>query len=274
MDSLLVYTFCLVLTLVINLLLTPKIGVFARMISCLSVITVTCFTLKRSRMSSKTVFPSEAYTVKTAIGVGSVLAGVILLSVPALLLFHIVAPDFAITGFHVLDQSPEPGKYFWTAALIILSAIANTVLFDGYLYTNFKNPQKPFVQVLFCSVTYTLFFADIYLLIPLAIVEGGICYVRAKTENIKLSFIMQLFASSGAYGVLQFSSKSSTFFGENEGAAKIIGMAMIFLGVSMLLLWLSTSMLDKKSRLTSLGKLLTVVLFIIFLAIGSGLASL
>jgi hypothetical protein len=83
--------------------------------------------------------------------------------------------------------------------------------------------------------------------------------VKESTQNTKLSFILHLFAVSGAYALLELSAAASSFIGKGEGFYGILGMAMIFFGVSMLLLWAATSLLNKKSVLTPFGKLMTVI---------------
>lgn len=274
MDTWVLYLACLILTLLINTLLTGVLGIFARMISQAAVIALVIFGAKRTGQRFKNVFPMKNYKLKTAIGASAVLAGTLLLSVPCILLFHLIAPDFAITGYHIVDLAPSGAKYLWVVMLVVLTAFANTALFEGYLYQGFKPIENKAAKIFLIPLLYAVFFADLYVFLPLFIMELGILFVREQTGGIKLSFIMQIFTSSAAYALLQLSAKGSSFLGENEGALKIVGMAMIFIGVAFLLLWMSTSLLGKKNTLTPFGKLMTVLLFIVFLAIGSGLTSL
>ena len=272
-DSLTVYLIALIGSLVINMALTPLVGVFARIMSCALVTLGVLFATKRTNRTVKNLLPTSRASVKNILGVSATLSGVILLSVPCVLFFHIIAPNFALTGFKILENLPGAADFLWVGLLIILHAAANTVLFEGYLWSGTSIFDKKWQKYLFVSAAYGIMFGDLYVLLPLIIFEIGILYVRDSTKNVKLSFLMQLFACSGAYALLQLSAKGSSFIGVGEGIYSILGMAMIFIGISMLLLWAATSLLNKKSVLTPFGKLMTVMLFIIFLAIGSGLAS-
>ena len=274
MDTWVLYLVCLISTLLINSLLTGIIGIFARMISQILIITLTLLFVKRTGQKMRSVFAMPSYTIKQAIGTALVLGGVIMLCIPSVLLFHVIAPDFAVTGYHIVDLAPSAAKYLWVVLLVLLTALAGTVLFDGYVFGGFKYIENVGARSALISLLYAMMFADVYVFVPLFIIEMGIFYVREQTEGLKLPFVMQLFASASTYAILQLGAKESSFIGTNEGASKIIGMAMIFIGVSALLLWWSSSLLGKKSALTPFGKLMTVVIFIIFLAIGSGLVSL
>ena len=274
MDTLVLYLGCLILNLLLSALLTGVIGVFARMISAAAVIALVILGAKRTGQKLKNVLPMKLYKLKTALGAAAVLAGTLLLCVPCILFFHIIAPDFAVTGYHILELAPDGAKYLWVTLLVLLTCLANTALFEGYLYQGFKPIENKAARFLLIPLFYALFFGDIYVFLPLFIMEVGIIFVREQTGSVKLPFIMQLFTTSGAFALLQLSAKDSSFLGENEGALKVLGMAMIFMGVAALLLWASLSLLGKKNALTPFGKLMTVVLFIIFLAIGSGLTSL
>ena len=274
MDTMVLYLGCLILTLLLNTFLTPVIGVFARMISMAAVIALVLVSTKRTGQKFSAVFPVKEYKIRSALGTATVLSGTLLLAVPFVLLFHIIAPNFAVTGYHIVDLSPSGAKYLWVCLLVLLTAAANTMLFDGYLHQGLKGIQNKIARFLLIPLLYAVFFGDLYVFLPLFIMEMGIRFVREQTQSIKLPFIMHLFSSSGAFALLQLSAKGSSFIGEAEGALNIIGMAMIFIGVAALLLWASLSLFDKKNVLTPFGKLMTVVLFIIFLAIGSGLTSL
>lgn len=274
MDTWVLYLACLISSLLINTLLEGVLGIFARILSQIIVICAVLVATKKTGQKAKNVFPTKRYSVKNAIGAAVVLAGTLLLCIPCVLLFHLIAPNFALTGYHILDLAPSAAKYFWVILLIVLCSISNCLLFDGYLFSGFKYAENKAVRFFGVAAMYAVFFGDLYVLIPLFIMEVGICFVRAYTESLKLTFIMQLFSSSAAFSLLQITAKQSSFLGENEGVAKVLGMAMIFIGVSALLLWWSTSLLGKKDTLTPFGKLMSVVIFIIFLAIGSGLVSL
>ena len=274
MDTLVLYLGCLILNLLLNSLLTGVIGVFARMLSMALVIFLVMISTKRTGQKFKSVFPMKEYKIKTALGTATVLSGTLLLAVPFVLLFHVIAPNFAVTGYHILDLSPNGAKYLWVTLLVVLTSLANTALFEGYLYQGLKPIENKAVRFWLIPLLYAVFFGDLYVFLPLFIMEIGILFVREQTGSVKLPFIMQIFSCSGAYALLQLSVKGSSFIGEGEGALKIMGMAMIFMGVAALLLWASLSLLGKKNALTPFGKLLTVILFIIFLTIGSGLTSL
>jgi len=274
MDTWVLYLACLISTLLINSLLTGVIGIFARMISQILIIVLVLLSAKRTGQKFSSVFPMASYTLKQSIGTATVLGGTIMLCVPCILLFHVIAPNFAVTGYHIVDLAPNAARYLWVFLLVLLTAVANTALFDGYMFGGFKYIENKGARSALISLLYAVLFADVYVFAPLFIIEMGVFYVREQTKSLKLPFIMQLFASACVYAVLQLGAKESSFLGNNEGASKIIGMAMIFLGVSALLLWWSSSLFGKKSALTPFGKLMTVVIFIIFLAIGSGLVSL
>ncbi len=271
-DGFFAYFTILIVVYLINIFLTGKIFIYARLLAAAFILASSIFVTHRT-WGFKRALAFKTVTVKQSVGVGAALAGAILLSIPFVLFFHLIAPDFAAVGFHILDNLPKGFGTYLVFLLILLEGVAKCFLFDGFLYKAFEVFPKTWQKYAVLSLTFAALTCDLYLFMPAFVFMLGITYVREKSENAAYSMILHVVFTSFSYALSQFTSSTKELLGQGSEFSKVLGMAMIFLACSLLILWVASSLLDKKSRLTPLGKLLVLFGFIVFLAIGSGLAS-
>lgn len=272
MDALLVWGICFLLFGLVGDILSAYMGIWAfYLCQGLSIIPVLVVSA-RTGLSMQKLFASGERRPKQVVGATLVWVGCLLAVIPLFLLSHLLTPALAKTGLHIYRYT---SSHIAVGGLVILAGVMESILMDGFLYTRVKgfSKTKPWLPYLLMGTLGGLYHPDLYILLPMAIVSMGLCYVRAQTGGLFLPMMLRCFTILIALAYMQVSDSGESLMGASMGLVQVIGFALIFWGAALPSIWGGARLLgDFRDR--SAGKMgLVLAVALVLIAVGCGVSS-
>lgn len=254
--------------------LTDIIGVWALYAACaLSIVTLFVL-IKLTGLKHRAVLRFSSPKRKEVIGSALVLAAAFMVSMPMILFSQIIAPSLAVTSFNIYSIVGENGGVFIVIMLVLLIAVFENLMFDGYIYSRFGAIKNVLLRGAFISLMAAVLRLDLYALPTVFVMSFAAFLIRKATDNMALSLAIRLFSSSFVMAMTNVSATSSELFGESMGAVQVSGMALIFFGMACPAIAGALGIFGKLGGKGKLVGFASGVLAIVLVAAGCGVSSL
>ena len=250
------------------------IGVWALDIAAALSLGSVVLLVKITGLKFSSVFKFSSPKKLETVGCALTLAAAFMLSMPLILFSHLIAPSLAVTSFDIYSVVGESGGTFIVILLVILLAVCENLLFDGYIYSRFKGIKNLFVRVAVISLMAALLRLDLYALATVFVMSAAAFAVRKATDSMSLSLVIRLFEVSFVMAMTNVSATSSELLGDSMGALQVTGLSIIFVGIA---LPATAGAFGAFGKLKNNGKIigfLSGVLSIVLIATGCGISSL
>ena len=270
LDVLTAFVFCLVFSVLCYLPLYRLIGIWALYLGCALSVAVVILISEKTGLKVSVLFKFGAPKIREIFAVGLLVAGALLLSLPAVLIFQIVFPDFALSGFRVTAGLSDKGKlmYLFVALLILFSAFSESLLFDGYIFIRTKKIARLLVIAPLIGLSLALFRHDLYIFIPVFIFGSAAIYVRNRTGSMTLPLIMHIIFNTAAIAFTDAAITTEDLFGLQMGMLPVIGMGMILSGAALPVTVIGMRLLGDLKNRQLFEKAIVLVLSIVLIASG------
>ncbi len=274
LDGMTAYTFSLVLFACAYGFLTDIIGVWALYAACAFSLVSLFILIKLTGLKFRSTFKFSPPKKTETIGCALVLASAFMLSMPTILFSHIIAPNLAVTSFNIYAIVDQKGGIFIVIMLVLLIAICENLLFDGYIYSRFKGVKNLAFRVTALSLMAAVLRLDFYALPTVFIMSFAALLVRIATDSMTLALVIRLFSSSFVMAMTNVSATSSELLGKSMGAVQVSGMTMIFVGIALPAIAGSLGAFGKLGEKGKIVGFASGVLAIVFVAAGCGVSAL
>lgn len=273
LDALTVYMIALIVSGTVGVLAYNLIGLWALYISRVLVTASPIVVAWRTRLKRTAWLKLEAPKILSTLGGSMVFAAFVLVAIPALLAVQIIAPDFAVSCFHITDAlEGHSAKILHIILLVLITAVSETLLFEGYIYARLKSFSSPTSVSLIIAAAYALFQLDLYTMIPLFAIELGIIYVRRKTGSVMIPFVLHLISVTMTLAVKDYATDVSELLGVSMGALQVIGLGMIFLGAALPVAYIGVRVLGDLKKRSVIEKLILVGVSLTLIGAGYAVA--
>ncbi|MBE6608293.1 MAG: hypothetical protein E7633_07040 [Ruminococcaceae bacterium] len=208
------------------------------------------------------------------VGCALTLAASFMLSMPFILFSHLIAPNLAVTSFNIYAVVDEKGGTFLVILLVILLAVLENILFDGYIYSRFKGVKNVFARAVVISFMASLLKLDIYALATVFLMSLAAFALRKVSDSLSLAFIIRLFEVSFVMAMTNVSATSSELLGNSMGVLQVTGLSVIFLGIALPAVTGAFGVFGKLGNNGKIIGFLSGVGSILLIALGCGISSL
>lgn len=269
-DGAIVFMLCLLQMGLLGSLLLPVIGCWAILLCESLTVALTVFAARFTRLRASAYLKFDRPKVGAICGSALLYAAAILAVIPVVLFGHLLLPNFAASSFHILDYK---GSAWWMLLLIpLFSSAAETILFEGYLYSRFRYFERPMLRILLISLLFAVYHIELYLLIPLVLVECAILLIRERTDSMLIPAALHYVTGLLSVSLLEASSSAETLLGAEMGGRQVSGLALIFLGAA-IPVWLFGNLLLKgKRRATPVFIWILMITALVLVAFGCGIS--
>ena len=274
LDGMTAYVISLALFAVAYVWGTDYIGVWALYIAATLSIGAVVLLTKITGLKFSSVFRFVAPKKSEIVGCALTLAAAFMLSMPLILFSHLIAPSLAVTSFNIYSVVDEKGGTFVVILLVILLAVFENILFDGYIFSRFKGIKSTLARALAISFMASLLRLDIYALSTVFVMSLAAFAVRKASGSLSASFVIRLFEVSFVMAMTNVSATASELLGNSMGVVQVTGLSVIFLGIA---IPAAAGAFGVFGKLKNNGKIigfLSGVLSIVFIAMGCGISSL
>jgi len=270
LDVLTAFALCLIFSVLCSELLYRLIGIWALYIGCALSVAVVILISKKTGLKISALTPFKAPKASEIFAVGMIVAGALLFSLPAVLIFQIVFPDFALSGFRVTEALADKGgfMYLLVALLILFSAFSESLLFDGYIYSHTKKLARLLIIALSIGLCLALFRHELYIFVPVVIFGAAAVYVRGRTGSMTLPLIMHIIFNTAAIAFTNAALTTEELFGLQMGMLPVIGMGMILSGAALPVTVIGMRLLGDFKNRQLFEKAIVLVLSIVLIASG------
>ncbi len=253
--------------------LTKYIGVWALFGTCaLSIISVMVL-IKLTGLKLGSVLKFSSPKKMETIGCALSLASAFMLSMPLILFSHLIAPRLAATSFNIYSIVGKSGT-FVVILLVLLIAVCENILFDGYIYSRFKAIKSSLIRAVSISLMAAVLRFDLYVVTTVFIMSLAAVFVRKATDNMSLALVIRICLASFVMAMSSASANAAELIGESMGVVQVIGLSLIFVGTALPAI---AGALGAFGRLEGKGRLvgfLSGVSAILLVAAGCGISSL
>ncbi|MBQ7354640.1 MAG: CPBP family intramembrane metalloprotease [Clostridia bacterium] len=272
-DCLFLWGICFLLFAVAGGLLSGVIGIWAYYLCQIASLTATLIVARKTGFAAKKLLAVGDQSLSRTVGGALVWVGCILTAIPVFLFAHLLVPGFAVTTFHVYDYTDS---HWAVAGIILLSGVAESILFDGFLYPRLRGLGKtrPWVPYLLIGVLGGLYHADLYVLIPMGILSAGIAYIRSKTGGIGLPMILRTLTVLITTAFMQVSDAGEELLGVSMGLVQVFGFGLVFAGAAIPAVICGAHFLGAFRGRSLFEKCLVVAIPIVLIAAGCGISAL
>lgn len=269
-DAFFVWGLCLLIFGIAGTWLAPLIGIWAYYLceglAAVAVIAVA----KRTGLKAGQYLSMGERTLSLTAGGALLWAGALLAAIPFFLFSHLLVPNFAVTCFHVYDYT---SSHLAVAGFVLLAASVETLLFDGFLYRRVKGLSRPLLIALVLGVAYGILHLDLYALLPLTLAGIAITLVRTRSDGLLLPFVLRLATVTVSLAYLQVSDSAEMLAGSAMGILQVLGFAMIFIGAAIPAGALGARLIGVWKARTVFENYMIVIVAIVLIASGCGIAS-
>lgn len=253
--------------------LTKYIGVWALFGACaLSIISVIVL-IKLTGLKLGSVLKFSSPKKIETVGCALALASAFMLSMPLILFSQLIAPSLAATSFNIYSIVGENGV-FVVILLVLLIAVCENVLFDGYIYSRFKAIKNILIRSVSISLMAAVLKFDLYAVTTVFIMSLAAFAVRKATDSMALALVIRICLASFIMAMSNVSAGATELVGEAMGAVQVIGLSLIFVGISLPTV---AGALGAFGKLEGKGKLVgfaSAITAILLIALGCGISSL
>lgn len=268
-DGAIVFMLCLLQMGLLGSLLLPGIGCWAILLCESLTLALTVFAARFTRLRSSAYLKFDRPKVGAICGSALLYAAAILAVIPVILFGHLLVPNFAASSFHILDYKASG---WWMILLIpLFSSAAETLLFEGYLYSRFRYLERPMLRILLISLLFAVYHIELYLLIPLILVECAILLIRERTDSMLIPAALHYVTGLLSISLLQ-ASDAETLLGAEMGSGQVTGLALIFLGAAIPVWLLGNLLLKGKRKATPILLMILLGVALALVAVGSGIS--
>lgn len=271
LDAFFVWGMCLLIFAIVGGLLSSVIGIWAYYLCEAAAIGVVLFVAHRTGLKKKQLFAMGEHGFLLTSGAALLWAGALLAAIPFFFFSHLLVPNFAVTCFHVYDYT---ASHLAVAGFVLLTALSETLLFDGFLYQRVKGLPSDWAVALILGIAYGLYRLDLYVLLPLVLAGTAITYIRAHSGGLLLPFVLRLVTATASYAYMQVSDSAELLAGSAMGILQVIGFAMIFVGAAIPAGALGARFMGSWRARSVFENMMIVIIAIVLIASGSGIASL
>lgn len=253
---------------------TDHIGIWALYIAAALSIGAVVVLTKVTGLKFSSVCKFTSPKKSEIVGCALTLAAAFMLSMPLILFSHLIAPNLAVTSFNIYSVVDEKGGTFVVILLVVLLAVFENLLFDGYIYSRFKGVKNVFVRALVLSLMASLLRLDIYALATVFVMSAASFAVRKASDSLSLALVIRLFEVSFVMAMTNVSATASELLGSSMGAVQVTGLSVIFLGIAVPA---AAGALGAFGKLKNNGKFVgffSGILSIVLIAAGCGISSL
>lgn len=270
-DAFFVWGLCLLIFGIAGTLLSSVIGIWAfYLCEVLAVGVVLIVAHKTGLKAKKYITPGES---KLSLITGGALlwASALLAALPFFFFSHLLVPNFAVTCFHIYNYTTS---HLAVAGFILVASLSETLLFDGFLYQRVKGLSNRWAVYLILGFAYGLYHLDLYALLPLALAGIAISFVRAYSGGLVLPFVLRAATVTVSLAYLQVSDSAEVLAGSAMGLLQVLGFAMIFIGAAVSAGALGARLIGGWKARTVFENCMIVIVSIVLIASGCGIASL
>lgn len=270
MDGAAVFMVCLLQMGLLSSLLLPQIGCFVILICEGLTAGLVILAARLTRLKSSAYLRFGRSSVGEICGGALLFTAAILAVIPLILFGHLLMPNFAQSSFHILDYK---GSDWWMLLLIpLFSAISETLLFEGYLYSRFRYLERPLLRILLLAGLYALYHIELYLLIPLTLTEFAILLIRERSDSMLIPAVLHYFTGLLSISLLQASASAESLLGSQMGGRQVSGLALIFLGAAIPVWLLGGTLLKGRKKPTRLLTVILLIAALVLVAFGCGIS--
>lgn len=270
-DAFFVWGLCLLIFGVAGSLLSPLIGIWAYYICEIAAAGVVLVVAKRTGLKKDLLLAVGERSFKQTLGGALLWTGALLAVIPFFFFSHLLVPNFAVSSFRIYDHT---SSHLAVIGFVLLASLCETLLFDGFLYQRVKGLGKKWLITLLLGVAYGLYHLDLYVLFPLILVGAAISYIRIHSDGLLLPFVLRLASVSFSLAYTQVSASAEALTGEAMGVLQVVGFAMIFVGAAVPSSALGVRLIGGWKARSGFENYMIVIIAIILIASGSGIASL
>lgn len=270
-DGALVYMFCLLTTGLCCLLLLDYIGAFAVILSAVIDIAVVVAATKISRIKTSAIFRYKKSAVRASVASALVYGAAILVALPMVLFGELLVPSFAAASFRLSNYMTL--SELWQLPIMLFAvAYAYALLFDGYLYTRARSIGKDTLAILLTALVAGVFRLDLYLMLPIAILEAATATARKWTDSLTMPTALQFFTAAFALGLTEIASHFETTAAAEMGAAQVCGLSLICIAAAISTVFASLGIKGDLKKMSARIKLCLLIAAIVTLAVGCAIA--
>lgn len=271
MDAFFVWGLCLLLFGVAGSLLSSLIGIWSYYICEVAAVGVVLVVAKRTRLKKQYLLAVGDRSFKYTLGSALLWTGATLAAIPIFFFSHLLVPNFAVSGFRIYDYTDS---HLAVIGFVFLASLSETLLFDGFLYQRVKGLNKPWLIALVLGLGYGFYHLDLYVLLPLILVGIAISYIRVRCGGMLIPFVLRLISVSVSLAYTQISASSDVLTGVEMGILQVVGLAMIFMGAAIPSSALGVRLVDGWKARSGFEYYMIVIIAVVLIASGCGIASL
>lgn len=270
-DAFFVWGLCLLLFGVAGSLLANLIGIWAYYICEIAAAGIVLIVAKRTGLKKHHFLTVGDCGFKHTIGSTLIWTGALLAVIPIFFFSHLLVPNFAVSSFRIYDYT---SSHLAVIGFVLFASLSETLLFDGFLYQRVKGLNKPWLIALVLGIGYGFYHLDLYVLLPLILMGGAIGYIRLRSGGMLIPFIFRLLTVSISLAYTQISASSEALTGTEMGILQVVGFAMIFVGAAIPSSALGIRLIGDRKERSGFEDYMIVIIAVILIASGCGIASL
>lgn len=273
-DGALVYMFCLLVTGLCCSLLLDRIGAFAVILAAAIDAAVVIAATKVSRIKTFAIFRYKKCAARASVASALVYGAAILLALPTVLFGELLVPSFAAAAFRLSNYMTL--SELWQLPIMLFAvAYAYALLFEGYLYTRARSLGKDWLALLLTAAVAGLFRLDLYLILPIALLEAATVVARKWTDSLIMPTALQFFTAVFALGLTEIASIASKFettAAAEMGVAQVCGLSLICVAAAISTILAALGIRGELKSMSARVKLCLVISAVVTLAVGCAVA--
>lgn len=270
-DGALVYMFCLLVTGLCCSLLLDRIGGLAVILSAVIDAAVVIAATKAGRIKTFAIFRYKKCSARASVASALVYGAAILIALPTVLFGELLVPSFAAAAFRLSNYMTL--SELWQLPIMLFAvAYAYALLFEGYLYTRARSLGKDWLALLLTAAVAGLFRLDLYLILPIALLEAATVVARKWTDSLIMPTALQFFTATFALGLTEIASKFETTMAAEMGVAQVCGLSLICIAAAISTVLAAFGIRGELKNMSARVKLCLVISAVVTLAVGCAVA--
>lgn len=269
-DGGIVFMLCLLQMGILGSLLMESMGVYVILLCEVLTLCITVGAARLTRLKTSAYLKLTRPDVRQICGASLLYAAALLAVIPLILFGHLLLPNFAVSGFHIANCRGYSIPMFFL--ILLMSALSETVLFEGYLYSRFRYLPGAFTRILLISGIFAIYHLEMALLLPLFVVEIFLLIIRERTGSMLIPFVLHFLTGLLSLSMMQAASPEEVLMGVEMGGLQVSGLALIFLGAAIPVLILGNLLLRGNKKATPLFTMILLAAALVLVALGCGIS--
>ncbi|MGM9637372.1 MAG: lysostaphin resistance A-like protein [Eubacteriales bacterium] len=269
-DGGIVFMLCLLQMGILGSLLMEFMGVYVILLCEVLTVCLTVGAARLTRLKTSAYLKLTPPDVRQICGASLLYASALLAAIPLILFGHLLLPNFAVSGFHIANCRGYSIPMF--LLILLVSALSETVLFEGYLYSRFRYLPGAFTRILLISGIFAIYHLEMALLLPLFVVEIFLLIIRERTGSMLIPFVLHFLTGLLSLSLMQAASPEEALMGAEMGGLQVSGLALIFLGAAIPVLICGNLLLRGKKKATPLFTVILLAAALVLVALGCGIS--